>query len=340
MSRLLRVEVRRLMSRRLFRLLLVALFLTVAAVIAVNGFLSNRNFAAARAKAAAQAARFETPPPELVQACNGHVTVTPAPAPGNASGGIKIGAGDCVIQVPSAADFYSDPRFSIADNAANLVITVVALTSMIGFVVGAGFIGAEWTAGTFPLLLTWEPRRLRVLLAKLATVVVTFVAIGVVAIVLILAGGWLIAATRGTTSGVTELLRHRVLWDALRGLVLIALLTGAGAAIAGLTRHTSAALAGAIGYLVVVELVLRRLHPEWTRWFLTSNAGALLGGFVHIDTIVRGPFSREGRSPFGVNPIFVLHADRAALYLGILFVVAIGTWALMLVRRDVDEGGR
>jgi ABC-2 family transporter protein len=332
-TRLLRVEFRRLRQRRLFRLLLLGLFLTLVAIIMGNAVLSNRNLSAARATAASEAkAALKVPAPFKVGGCGGHLRMVtapngaePGPAPNN----------PCVFYAPNAQQFYADPRFSFALNATHLVIASVALASIVGFVMSTGFIGAEWTAGTFPLLLTWEPRRLRVLFAKLGVVMATFLVIGVVSTLLLLAGGWVVAATRGTTAGMTSTVWHGVLWYGLRGLALIALLSGAGAAIAGLTRHTSAALVGAIGYLVVFEIVVRRLHPEWIRWFLTSNAGALLGGWVHIDVV-------ERRRVFTFTPVkeFVLHADRAALYLGILFLLVVAAWALILLRQDVNEGAQ
>jgi ABC-2 type transport system permease protein len=332
-TRLLRVEFRRLRQRRLFRLLLLGMFLTLVAIIVGNGVLSNRNLAAARAQAAAEAqSALKAPPPFMVGGCGGHLKVVTAPRgaePGPATNN------PCVFYAPNAQQFYADPRFSFALNATHLVTASVALASIVGFVMGTGFIGAEWTAGTFPLLLTWEPRRLRVLSAKLGVVMATFVVIGVVSTLLVLAGGWVVAATRGTTAGMTTTAWHEVLWYSVRGLALIALLSGAGAAIAGLTRHTSAALVGAIGYLVVFEFVVRRLHPEWIRWFLTSNAGALLGGWASLDVVARGPV-------FKFTPVkeFVLHADRAALYLGVLFVLVVAAWAVVLVRQDVNEGGQ
>lgn len=334
MTRLARVELRRLVKRRLFRLMMAGLFLTVAAILVVNGALSNRNLAAARAKAEAQAAQVSSTLAKRIPldpACGGPVTVTPAP-PKDESGPVL--RNPCVIPEPTAADFYSDPRFSFAGNATHLVIAAVALVSLLGFVIGTGFIGAEWTAGTFPLLLTWEPRRARVLGAKLAALIATFVAVGVVTIGVLLAGGWLIAATRGTTAGTNALVRHQVLWYSLRGLVVIVLLSGAGAAVAGLTRHTAAALVGAVGYMVIFELAMRHLHPQWERWLLTTNAGALVGGWVHVEPI----FGPERR--FNPPPVYTLHADRALLYLGILFVGVIGAWAIGLLRRDVDEAGR
>jgi hypothetical protein len=309
---------------------MLGLFLTLVGIIVGNAIHSNRDFSAARAKAAAQAHEVAQVGPAkfALPGCT-HVTFTPAPPNTTFVGPAPNKR--CVFYTPNAQMFYSDPRFSFAHNATNLVIAAVALASLVGFVMGTGFIGAEWTAGTFPLLLTWEPRRMRVLLAKLAAVVVTFVVIGVVTTAILLASGWAIAATRGTTAGITATVWRELLWYSLRGLPLIALLTGAGAAIAGLTRHTAAALVGAIGYMVVFEIVVRRLHPEWIRWLLATNSGALLGGWVHLDATQRVPF---GLSP-GAG--FVLHANRAGIYLAVLFLVVVATWAFVLLRQDVNE---
>jgi hypothetical protein len=334
MTRLLGVEFHRLRRRRLFRLLLLGLFLTLVAIIVGNAILSSRNLTAAHAKAAREAreALQGGPPPFFKTGCSSQPKMVIAP-PGSQPG--PDPNNPCIFYSPNAQQFYVDPRFHFADNATNLVTTAVALASILGFVMGTGFIGAEWTAGTFPLLLTWEPRRLRVLFAKLAVVMATFVVIGAASTLIILAGGWLVAATRGTTAGMTTHAWHQVLWYSLRGLPLIALLTGAGAAIAGLTRHTSAALVGAIGYLVIFEITLRRLHPQWVRWLLTTNAGALLGGWSTVDIPQREPV-------FGFTPLkqFVLHADRAAIYLVVLFAVVVATWAVVLLRQDVNEGAQ
>jgi len=330
-TRLLGVEFRRLRHRRLFRLLLLGLFLTLVGIIVGNAVHSNRDLVAAHAKAEAEAkaALKGGPPPFFKTGCSTQPKMVtapqgsePGPDPNN----------PCIFYAPNAQQFYADPRFSFAHNATHLVIASVALASLLGFVVGAGFIGAEWTAGTFPLLLTWEPRRLRVLFAKLTVLMATFVVVGAVSTLIILAGGWVVAATRGTTAGMTDFVRHELMWYSLRGLALTALLSGAGAAIAGLTRHTSAALVGAIAYLVVVELTLRQLHPQWVRWFLTTNAGALLGGWVSVDIPQRV-------QAFGFSPLkqFVLHADRAAVYLVVLFVLVVAAWAVVLVRQDVNE---
>ena len=343
MSRLLRVEFRRLVSRRLFRLMMLGFVAVTAFILVLEAVHSNRDVAGARASAQAQAAANANPPPPMVAFCartGTPVTIQTAPpsGPGPDGGpggpGKVFAAGPCTYIPPTAADFYSDPRFFFTDHAANDLATVVGAVALLGFVVGAGLVGAEWAAGTFALLLTWEPRRLRVLAAKLIAAMVSFVAVAVVAMIAVLGVIWLIAATRGSTAGVHAALEKALLWRSLRGLVLVALLTGAGMAIAGLTRHTATAMVAFVAYLIAFELVLRRVYPGLGRWLLTSNAGAFLTGSVKLDL-------QSGRfRTFGSPTTYTLHADRAAIYLIGIFIILVGLWAVALVRRDVDEGGR
>jgi ABC-2 type transport system permease protein len=345
MTRLLRVEFRRLRSRRLFKLVLLGLLLGMGIPLVLSFVHSNRNLAAAQASAAAQAAANASPPPGLVTLCQKQGTPLTIASPDSSGGGgpVTIGPGSgskvfrggpCTYVPPTAADFYSDPRFSFTDHAANDLTIVIAAVALLGFVVGAGFIGAEWAAGTFALLLMWEPRRLRVLGAKLISVIVAFMLIGVVAMAVTLGATWAIAATRGTTAGTTHAVKTVLLYRSLRGLVLVGLLTGAGTALAGLTRHTAMALVAVIGYLIAFEVVLRHIYPDWSRWLLTSNAGAFLTGSERIFP------PRRDFVAFGTPTSYLLHANRAAIYLGGLFVVLVALWAVALLRRDVDEGGR
>jgi hypothetical protein len=323
--RLLDTEVRRLLARRMFRYLLLVGF-GILVILGVFSFIhSSRNVAAAqaaaRAEAVSQAAQFQAPP--------GVITRCKPPQDG--------GAGACKAGGPTADELYQaiyqDPRYAFADHAGNVVVGVVIAVSLLGFVLGAGFIGAEWGSGTMASLLTWEPRRLRVLAAKLLAAIAVLVVMGAVAIALGLAGAWLIAAARGTTAGSTSHVVSATLWRSGRGLLLIGLLTGAGAAIAGFTRHTVAALAATVGYLVIVELILRRFEPDWARWFLTSNAAGALAGRTRVferPRLLRGAFNER---------VFVLHAGRGFLYLTVLLAALLAVWIVTFTRRDIDEGG-
>jgi ABC-2 type transport system permease protein len=322
--RLFGAEVRRLTARRMFRYLLLVGLAVLVFVGILQAVHSSRDVAGAQARArrqaAADAAGFASAPPEAVARCKA--------------------SPDCSIHTPTAEEIYQgiyqDPRYSFVEHAPNVVAGLVAAVALLGFVIGAGFIGAEWAAGTMASLLTWEPRRLRVLFAKLGAVIVVLVVVGAVAVALGLGGAWLIAATRGTTASTTGHALNTIIARGARGLLLVGLLTGAGCTIAGFTRHTVAAVVATVAYLVIVENILRHLEPRWERWVLTTNAAAVLTGRVRLFV----PPPPGAISSFTQQPtIFVLHAGRGLIYLTALLVALVGIWAFTFTHRDIDEGG-
>lgn len=318
MIRLVRVEVRRLLSRRAFKLAIVLLLLGTAATLITVAVQSNRDVAAAHALAAQQAHALQLQIAQhgpLICRHGGHLS-----------------AAARQLCLPSASDFFQDPRFSFTANATNLLAVAVIAVGLLGLVLGATFIGAEWGAGTFSSLLTWEPRRLRVAAAKMAAVVLVMLAVSVVVTSVFLAGGYLIAATRGTDARTTAGLIRSLALGGLRGLGLVALLTAAGTAIAGLTRSTVAALATGMTYLVGFELVLQHLHPQWNRWLLTTNAQAVLKD-RSVDLFVNSPGGKE-LAVAGHPQLFVLTPTRGAIYLAALVAVLVGAHLAALVRRD------
>jgi hypothetical protein len=153
------------------------------------------------------------------------------------------------------------------------------------WVVGASAVGAEWHTGSMTTTLTWEPRRIRLLVAKAAAVVLfAFVATVVVQAALGLAlapaalkepdlrfcvgrvcpppPGWLTPA-----AGIV-----------LRGATLSAVLAAVGFSIASIGRNTAASVGIGFGYLLVVEGLLAGL-VDWLRPFLlTPNAVVFVGG--------------------------------------------------------------
>ncbi|MEA2591147.1 MAG: hypothetical protein QOD62_978 [Actinomycetota bacterium] len=329
MIRLFGAEVRRLIARRMFRYLLLVGLAVLVFLGVLQAIHSSRDIPAAQARARRQAqadaARFSVAPPEAVARCK---TGLPAGAPPDA----------CTFHGPTADELYQqiyqDPRYSFAQHAPNVVVGLVVAVSLLGFVIGTSFIGAEWASGTMASLLTWEPRRIRVLLAKLAAPIVVLVVVGAVAVALGLAGSWLIAAIRGTTADTTSHAVNLMIARGARGLLLIGLLTGAGCAIAGFTRHTVAAVVATVAYLVIVENILRHLEPGWERWFLTSNAAAVLTGKFRLFLPPTGGFGSAT-----LQRSFVLHASRGLIYLTALLVALVGIWAFTFTQRDIDEGG-
>jgi len=173
--------------------------------------------------------------------------------------------------------FFGDKRFHLS-GLRNVFLGTSFILTVGGLLLGASFIGAEWHAGTLTTLLTWEPRRLRVFLAKLsaAVVVVFLLALVLQAILgLVLAA---IAALRGTTEGTGGSWLRSVSGVALRSAALAVMAAVIGFSVATIGRNTAAALGTALVYLAVVERLIEALRPPWQRWLVGNNSVLFLTG--------------------------------------------------------------
>jgi hypothetical protein len=167
---------------------------------------------------------------------------------------------------------------------ADSVLGVGAIFLLIGGVVGgASMVGAEWRAGTFTTLVTWEPARGRVAVAKLLACGVVAAAIAVVLQVLFCAAFLPAAWGRGTTAGADR----EWLWSLSGAVLRVALLTGLAASlmasVAMIGRNTAAALGVAFGYLVIFENLVRAWKP-WSSRFLLGPNGAVFVTGANLDT--------------------------------------------------------
>ena len=182
--------------------------------------------------------------------------------------------GMVVIAVIVAAKSTPTDPFSMA-NAPEFLKGTASFLAIAGWVIGASMIGAEWQTGTMTTLLTWEPRRLRVLVAKTIAVAVG-VFVMVFALELIFTGLLsLVAVTRGSTGGAQASLLG--LDARVAGLAAFGAVLGLG--LAGITRNTAAALGISFVYLAIVEALLRGFFPGWAPWLLGDNGTTfLLGG--------------------------------------------------------------
>jgi ABC-type transport system involved in multi-copper enzyme maturation permease subunit len=144
--------------------------------------------------------------------------------------------------------------------------------------IGASLVGAEWHAGTMTTLLTWEPRRFRVLVAKtLAAVIVTFVLS--MALLIALSGLlWLVASTRGVTQGLKDGFWQDVGWGVIRASLAASVASTIGLTIAMLGRNTAAAIGLGFAYLGVVEQLIRGLRPSWQPLLLGDNIAVFVDG--------------------------------------------------------------
>jgi len=177
----------------------------------------------------------------------------------------------------------------------------------VAWMLGASAIGADWHAGHVTTILTWEPRRGRVMVAKIvASLTSVFVLSLVVQAVLGIALA-IDAAGRGSTAGVDASWLSESAAVALRVALLSSIFAGFGFALASVGRNTAVALGVGFGYLVIVENLVRGLRPQWTPWLLTDNAGLFIVGS-------QSDFPLLGRSVAGAG--LYLAAAAVALLLG------------------------
>lgn len=296
MKALITVELLRLLSRRLFKGI-SALVIVAFAIIGTISFVAS-----------------DDSPERVAQAQAQH----------------KVDIADCVEraelaasqdQSPAGRDFEqlcrdeiygSDPRFRYSDMPWILGSMGMPLM-MLGWLLGASFIGAEWKDRTITTTLTWERRRIRVLAAKAIAL-----SLVVSAWVLLLQGVFIGAmypagAFEGSMAGVDGQWWLDIGLLALRvgGLAVMAGLLGFSLAAIG--RNTAAALGIGFVYLAVIEGMIRGFKPSWAGWLIGDNSALVLFGDL------------EG-APLG-------HSESAAALLLTAYVAAIFALATVFFRR-------
>ena len=149
---------------------------------------------------------------------------------------------------------------------------------VIGLMIGASSVGADWQQATIGTLLVWEPRRGRILLVRVCVIVViVFVLTALLEALFGLAIAFA-AAWRGSTAGFPDAWLRSVVGTAARIGVASAIIAVIGAAIASIGRHTAAALGAVFVYLAVVEGFLRGLVTDWTPNMLSSGIAIFVDG--------------------------------------------------------------
>jgi hypothetical protein len=144
------------------------------------------------------------------------------------------------------------------------------------FIMGASAGGAEWAARTVEALLVWEPRRVRLLLAKMSVLAGSVVVASAVVQAVVGALARAAVAGRGSMAGAPPDYFSTYLSFALT-LVAYAVMTALlGFAIASLTRNTGFALGAALVYFGFIDRLLTLL-PDWVdRLTFVNNASAFL----------------------------------------------------------------
>jgi hypothetical protein len=198
------------------------------------------------------------------------------------------------------------------------VIAIPATFLVIGAVLGgASMVGAEWRAGTFTTLLAWEPRRIRVVVAKIVAPGLAAAAIAIALEAVFCLSLLPATAAMGTADGMDARWFGYLCLALVRVGVLCGLAASLAASFATIGRSTAVPLGIVFAYLVVVENVVRAWKPWTSRFLVTTNAARFLANH----DLWAEPFRRSSTT-------------AAATLLGVV-VAAGAAAALVFRRRDV-----
>lgn len=308
---LLRAEMLRIRSRRLVRLLLALGYALVVVAFVLTLFNSGNPSAADRSAAQTQA-------DQLAAQCR-------------ADPNVPADQKDQVCQGFTAEQFLHTRPFDVSGLPSG-ALAVGAGFAALAFIIGASSGGAEWTAKTLPALLTWEPRRVRVTLTKVAVLVATVLLATALAELLWTGLGSALVSLRGSWSPRPNRFWGDLLDTQLRAVLLSGLAAAGGYALANLIRNTGAALGIAFVYFAVVENAVRVLWHWGQQWLVMENVTALVQRHG-VDVVI----SQQLDPATGSYTSVIVHLTnlRAGLTLAVYTAVAVLVAVLVFRRRDL-----
>ncbi|SCL40224.1 ABC-type transport system involved in multi-copper enzyme maturation, permease component [Micromonospora pallida] len=334
-------ELRRLGKRRFTRYMTLIGLLVLAAV-AVGTFLTNQKIGPEqRASAERQAqAQYEEQVRyvERDRAECERLKAAGEPADGRFPD-------DCSTITPPPreaveARWFLPSTFDFRESFGATLIPYAAILALIAFVVGASFVGAEWSTGGMMNLLLWRPRRLNVLLTKLAALLTGVTVVTLLGAAAWTAAFWAVGSYRGSTAGMTGGVWQSFALTGLRGFALVVVAAVVGFALASLGRHTAFALGGVLAIAVVgqfglgVVLALADVKfPE--AWLLPTYGLAWMGKEVELRNFEACNYSgMSGMSECAPDTLTITWQHSSAL-LAVGLVLALGAALWAMRRRDI-----
>jgi ABC-2 type transport system permease protein len=210
-------------------------------------------------------------------------------------------------------------------------------TAALGFVIAATFVGAEWSTRNLVAWLFFEPRRLRLMLAKLLAVLSATLLIAVLAQLGFAVGARILLHHRGLPIGTLDP-PDRHFWTHFaqvqtRAAVLVVATALLGFGLANLIRNTAAAFGISFLYFAVAESLLRNFRASWQPYLFTDNVGAWIS---HGGITVSGDLRYDPSINTYINKqihVSNLHGGIALLiYAGVITIIS--TW--LFRRRDIS----
>ncbi|QCW51099.1 ABC transporter permease subunit [Nocardioides dongxiaopingii] len=236
---------------------------------------------------------------------------------------------------PQVEDYLYREQLNVARERSNSALAVVAIVAALMLLAGTTYVGHDWNSGSMSNQLLFEPRRLRVWLAKAVAVALVAASVAVVGLVLFWGGLLLVAQSRDLPvpgQVVTDVVQH-----ALRSTLAI---TGAavfGYALTTLSRSTVFTIGVLFAVSVAGGLIFALLPQSALRYEPSTNAAAVVNGraeyWVQPPEACYGPRVPDGLDCDETKEVSVQHGTA---YYAVLMLLVGGASAASFRRRDIS----
>ncbi|HYG94091.1 MAG TPA: hypothetical protein VD859_10940 [Nocardioides sp.] len=326
MTRLLKVELTRLLCRRAV-LVLLAVALVAPVVTGVATALNTRppsDSEVARAERLAERDAERPRTQRMFEKCMDD----PERHLGRAAGDVEAACEEAYLPQPEWYVYWESLDL-VAERQEGSGVVLLVVLGIAMMLAGATFAGHDWASGSVSNQLLFEPRRVRVWVAK--AVAVTAVPFAVVVVVMTaywLFLGWL---ARSRDIAVPEGLLLDCLQAGWRGAAVVAAIALGGYALTMLFRSTVAAL-GILLALGIAGGMILAVIGIGSIWNPGLNALAVvLDGATYWETAPCGP-----ESPGSTCEVErTLSLERGSAFTGVLLAVALAASVWSFRRRDV-----
>ena len=223
-------------------------------------------------------------------------------------------------------DFVTDIAGGIEAN--EVLGPIATLLPIMAFVIGASYIGADVKTGMLEQILTWEPRRLRLLVARSIAGFTGAAMLAMALAVFLVALLWGLAAATGTTDGTSGEFWGNVAMAVVRTGAAAGLFLLFGLGITVLVNNSVGAIVGFVIYWFIVEnFLLGAFLPKVAVYLPITNADSFASG-SDVERI-------EG-SVFGDFEIVSHHGfQTAGVILAAWTIASVAASSVVFTRRDI-----
>lgn len=327
MIRLTRVELARLLARKVVLLTVLAAF-AIGAVTVLGVFMQARSIDQARAGLNESYQQMIEGHDEAVEQCRVEENLER-----QRSGDASIDFGCDQMRVPTVEEMYGSMP-SLFEQYTQLFGGLPYPLMFLALAMGSTGVAAEFAHRTMGSWLTFEPRRTPVFLSKVLAPALAAIPIGVVGLATVFVGVPAVFRWFRIDEGLTGAQWADLLWMSLRILVLVMLSGAFGAAAAFVLRHSGLVIGLMVGYLVIVEGMLSLVFGFLSSLALGRNITAVIQDGYQWTTWPQncgGPGMPECRET--VHSITMTHG--IVVLAVVLAVVVLAGW-FRFVRDDVD----